>query len=324
MADSFPGIHLSARDIPIPASVSPEAQAQMAVPSLANPPWPALDDIDAWRAMIARMDEMGLAGLTMMGQTVEADIDEIDADGTRVFVVNPAHGIDDGNVYLDIHGGALLWGGGESCRAMGRITAGMTRSKVWAVDYRLPPDHPFPAGVDDCVTAYRELLRDTPADKIIIGGPSAGGNIAAATILKARDQGLPLPAAAMLMTPELDLTEQGDSFNTILGLDTGLTSRLMPANLLYADGHDLTDPYVSPLFGDFTKGFPPTWLQSGTRDLFLSNTVLMHRKLRQAGIAAELHVFEAMSHIGFMAGPEAQDRTREFRAFIDRHWGRKR
>ncbi len=86
------------------------------------------------------------------------------------------------------------------------------------------------------------------------------------------------------MTPELDLTESGDSFYTLLGVDTALTSRLMPANLLYAAGHDLTHPYVSPLFGDFTKGFPPTLLVSGTRDLFLSNTVRMHRALRAAGI----------------------------------------
>src|SRR5205823_2929973 len=116
--------------------------------------------------------------------------------------------------------------------------------------------------------------------------------------------GLPLPAAVVLLTPELDLTESGDTFSTLLGVDTALTSRLMPANLLYAGGHDLSHPYLSPLFGDFAKGFPPAFLQSGTRDLFLSNTVRMHRALRQAGLEAELHVFEAATHVMFMAGPE--------------------
>lgn len=270
------------------------------------------------------MDQVGLAGLTMMGQGVQADVREIDANGARVFVVTP-HGLgaDDRSVYLDIHGGALLWGGGESCRAMGRISAGMVGAKVWAVDYRMPPDHPFPAGVEDCVAAYRALLREHASENIIIGGPSAGGNIAAATILRARDEGLPLPAAANLMTPELDLTEGGDTFSTLLGVDTALTSRLMPANLLYAGGHDLADPYVSPLFGDFTKGFPPTILQSGTRDLFLSNTVRMHRALRAADVEAELHVFEAATHVMFMAGPEADERTRELRRFLNKRWGRK-
>ena len=296
----------------------------MSAGTMSNPAWPALDDIAAWRALIASMDQMGLAGLTMMGQSVDAQTSQMSVDGTDVHVVSPRASDDDGSVYLEIHGGALLWGGGPSCRAMGIVTAGMVRSTVWAVDYRMPPDHPFPAGVDDCVAAYRALLRERPANKIIIGGASAGGNLAAATILRARDEGLPLPAAAVLMTPELDLTESGDTFNTLLGVDTALTSRLMPANLLYAAGHDLSDPYVSPLFGDFSKGFPPTTLHSGTRDLFLSNTVRMHRALRAADIPAELHVFEAATHIGFMGGPERMERTRELRRFVDTHWRRLR
>ena len=240
-----------------------------------------------------------------------------------VFVVTPrARTNHDTAVYLDIHGGALLWGGGASCRAMGMITSGMVRAKVWAVDYRMPPDHPYPAAVDDCVNAYRALLREHSPEQIIIGGPSAGGNIAAATILRARDEGLPLPAAAVLLTPELDLTESGDTFNTLLGVDTALCSRLMPANLLYAGGNDLTNPYVSPLFGDFARGFPPTYLQSGTRDLFLSNTVRMHRALRQANVPAELHVFEAATHVMFMNAPENLDSTRELRRFVDERWRR--
>jgi acetyl esterase/lipase len=318
-----PTLHVPARDIPIPAHLSPEAQAQLATGTLSNPPWPSLEDIAAWRRLIANMDEMGLAGLTMMGQQIEAEAQEIDADGVPVFVVTPrAMAADDGAVYLDIHGGALLWGGGPSCRAMGIITAGMVGAQVWAVDYRMPPDHPYPAALEDCVTVYRALLRQRSAEQTIIGGASAGGNLAAATILRARDEGLPLPAAAVLLTPELDLTESGDTFQTLLGVDTALTSSLMPANLLYAAGHDLADPYLSPLFGDFTKGFPRTFLQSGTRDLFLSNTVRMHRALRAAGIAAELHVGEAATHVNFISGPESKDRNRELRRFVDACWKR--
>jgi acetyl esterase/lipase len=316
-------LHIPARHIPVPSSVSPEAQAQLAQGTMSNPSWPQTGDIEGWRRMIASMDEVGLAGLTMMGQHIEAEVEEVDADGVRVYVVTP-RGVDpdDPAVYMDFHGGALLWGGGESCRAMGVITADQVRARVWAVDYRMAPDHPYPAAVDDGVKAYRALLRQRHANHIILGGASAGGNFAPATILKARDEGLPLPAAAVLLTPEIDLTESGDTFSTLLGVDTALTSRLMPANLLHAAGHDLRDPYLSPLFGDFTKGFPPTFLQSGTRDLFLSNTVRMHRALRQAGIEAELHVFEAATHVMFMAGPESQDRVQEVRRFVDRHWGR--
>ncbi|BCY09202.1 alpha/beta hydrolase [Actinoplanes sp. L3-i22] len=318
-------MHLPARDIPVPSLLSPEAQAQLTQNAgISNPPWPAQDDIEAWRALITQMDRIGVAGLSMMAQHIPAKTKEINIDGVRVYVVTP-DGLapDDPAVYLDVHGGALLWGGGESCRALGIITAGMVGATVWAVDYRMPPDHPYPAGVDDCITVYRALLRETGPENIIIGGSSAGGNLAAAAILKARDEGFPLPAGAVLMTPEIDLTESGDSFSTLMGLDTGLTSRLMPANLLYAGGHELTDPYVSPLFGDFTTGFPPTLLVSGTRDLFLSNTVNMHRALRRADVDAQLHVFDAATHIGFIGAPESDDRTRELRRFTDRQWHRK-
>lgn len=316
-------LRVPARELPIPSHLSPEAQAQLAHGTMSNPPWPVPGDIAGWRAMIAEMDRIGLAGLSMMAQGIDAEVTEIDADGVRVFVAVPrdlAPG--DRSVYLDFHGGALLWGGGECCRAMAAISADMMGAKVWAVDYRMAPDHPFPAAIDDGLTAYRALLREHAAEDIIIGGPSAGGNFAAATILRARDEGLPLPGGAVLMTPEIDLTESGDSFQSLLGIDTALTSSLMPANLLYAGGYDLRDPYVSPLFGDFTKGFPPTFLQSGTRDLFLSNTVLMHRALRRAGIDAELHVFDAATHVMFMAGPESEDRTEELQRFANRIWRR--
>lgn len=136
-------------------------------------------------------------------------------------------------------------------------------------------------------------------------------------MLRAKDEGLPTPAALVLLTPEIDLTKSGDSFETVKGLDPRLSS-LKQVNLLYADGNDLTHPYLSPLFGDLS-GFPPTFLQTGTRDLFLSNTVRMHRALRAAGVEAEPHVFEAMPHGGFGGTPEDMELSREMRLFLDRY-----
>ena len=115
-----------------------------------------------------------------------------------------------------------------------------------------------------------------------------------------------------------DLTESGDSFRTLNGIDNALQP-LMNVNLVYANGADLSDPYLSPLFGDL-RGFPPTFLQAGTRDLFLSNTVRMHRALLAAGVEAELHVFEAMPHGGFGGGtPEDRDLAQSVLAFLERH-----
>jgi len=127
-----------------------------------------------------------------------------------------------------------------------------------------------------------------------------------------------MPAALVLATPEVDLTESGDSFQTNREADNVLAS-LREVNLLYANGHDLADPYLSPLFGD-VSGFPATFLQAGTRDLFLSNTVRMHRKLRATGVEAELHVFEAMPHGGFGGtSPEDREVSTEIRGFLERH-----
>lgn len=132
-----------------------------------------------------------------------------------------------------------------------------------------------------------------------------------------------MPVATVLLSPEVDLTESGDSFRTNEDLDVILQRGLPEANALYAAGHDLRDPYLSPLFADFGKGFPPTLIQSGTRDLFLSNSVLMHRRLRDAGINAELHVWEAMPHGAYGRGdaPEHEEINLEVGRFLKRILG---
>ena len=125
----------------------------------------------------------------------------------------------------------------------------------------------------------------------------------------------------MLVTPEADLTESGDTFETNVMVDVVLQQRLTDSIALDANGHDLKDPYLSPVFGDFNKGFPPTILVCGTRDLFLSNTVILHRALRRAGVNAELHVFEAMPHGGFSGAPEDVESLAEQIRFVDQHLG---
>jgi acetyl esterase/lipase len=172
------------------------------------------------------------------------------------------------------------------------------------------------------MATYRHVLAHHAPDKIIIGGRSAGGNLGAAMVLRARDEGLPLPAALVLLSPELDLTESGDSFEVNRHIDVVLPNPLMPINLLYANGADLRHPHLSPLFGEFAPGFPPTFLQSGTRDLFLSNAVRMHRALRRAQIPAELHVFEAMPHGGFSGAPEDAELAAEVARFVCEWLGR--
>ena len=306
-------LHLPARDIPLPAFLSEAARAFLK-PVGGSMPYPAPDDRDGWRAYVATIDQVVLPMLQQISAQATAQVSERDADGARVFDIVPPDTDPAGGIVLDIHGGALILCGGELCRIMGTASATRLRQRVWSVDYRMAPDHPHPAPLDDCLAAYRALLRERSPAQIVVSGGSAGGNLAAALMLRVRDEGLPLPAGLVLATPEIDLTESGDSFHTNDGVDPGLRS-LMPVNLLHAGGHDLSHPYLSPLFGDLA-GFPPTILTTGTRDLYLSNTVRMHRKLRAAGVAAELHVTEAGPHTGFPGSPEGAEIDREVRQFV--------
>jgi len=315
-------VEVPARTILPPRSISPQAQASLTPMATGGGEMPPVGDTEAWRAIISMSNQGLVAMLADRTSRIAATVEAIEVDGVPVFDITPADLAPNaaGRIHLDIHGGALVVGAGEGCRVMGLLAVQRSGVRTWTVDYRVPPDHPYPAALDDCLTVYRALLRHYRPEDIVIGGASAGGNLAAALILRAREEGLPLPASAVLISPEVDLTESGDSFQTNHGIDTVLTRSLKPQSELYAGGHELAHPYLSPLFGDFTAGFPPTFLQSGTRDLFLSNTVRMHRALLAAGVPAELHVFEGMPHGGFGGAPEDDELDAAVRRFIEAHW----
>lgn len=322
MADQTrPGfVHVEARDLIHPAFLSAAAKASL---DLQKPgaPYPAASDKQAWKTLVAATDNFlgKMAGAGVPPGSL--DIEEKQIASVRVYIVTPKNlPKSDRNIILEMHGGALVFGGGETCKTMATRTATRLQRRVWSIDYRMPPDDPYPAGLDDCVTVYKALLKERKPGEIIFAGNSAGGNLVAALTLRARDEGLPLPAATILGTPEIDLTESGDSFQTNVGIDS-LLRPLMPVNLMYANGHDLKHPYVSPLFADFTKGFPPSILTAGTRDLFLSNTVRFHRALRKAGVEAYLHILEAAGHLGLPGSPEGEELDEELRLFVRRFWG---
>lgn len=325
MADqeaSYTPVQISERDIPPPSTISLAAQQMLS--TLAAGPrmaWPPAEDEAAWRAYISTTNANREPMAAAMLAAAKAEATPMPIAGVPCFDCVPAAGVSpDGPVYLFAHGGAFIMGGGSYAAATGARAASAIGVRTVSVDYRMPPDDPFPAAPEDCLAVYTALLETVAPSRIVIGGGSAGGNIAAATVLMIRDWGLPMPAGVVLLTPEVDLTESGDSFRTNEDLDVILRRGLPEANALYAGGHDLTDPYLSPLFADFTKGYPPTLVQTGTRDLFLSNSVLIHRKLRDAGVDAVLHVWEAMPHGGFgMAdAPENAEILVEVARFIRR------
>jgi acetyl esterase/lipase len=281
---------------------------------------PSADDQAAWLRMKGIVDGQYAAALASSVGGLRSSLETLQIDEATVHVAKPEGTFERSRAVIDLHGGALVFGGGEACRVSTRRQADLHRVACYGIDYRTPPEHPFPAGLDDCVTAYRHILERHSAKDISLIGRSAGGNLAAALLLRASEEGLPVPSSLVLLSPEVDLTESGDSFITNQMVDLVLPRSLMSANLLYAGGVDLASPQLSPLFGDL-RCFPPVFLQSGTRDLFLSNTVRMHRALLKASVEAELHVFEGMPHGGFTGGtPEDRELESEVARFIRTHW----
>ncbi|MDR2188149.1 MAG: alpha/beta hydrolase [Azonexus sp.] len=318
--DGTGNIHLPARTIPIPHSISPAARQFLTLPHTPIE-WPCGSDPAVWKAFLAQCDATLAVRFSFM-KPFPGSVESEALGGAPTFKLTPG-GVptaNQGHAILYVHGGGFVMGGGELAAKAAQVYALKCGMVVYAVDYRLAPDHPYPAALDDVVAAYRGLLDRYVPEKTAIIGISAGGGLVASALLKVRDAGMPLPAAAVLLTPECDLTESGDSFETLRDLDVILHRRPTAPTLLYAAGHDLRDPMLSPLFGDFTRGFPPTLLISGTRDLFLSNTVRLHRALRRAGAHADLHVFEAMPHGGFYGAPEDADSLAEQIRFLHCCW----
>jgi acetyl esterase/lipase len=327
MDDQLDGVLLSQRRVPFPSSISEQACRALqrmvgadGVPFNALYSMPASDDRAAWIALQSSVNGQHAAEVAKRVTQETASAATVTVDHTIVHVATPGTMCSEDFAYIDLHGGALVFGGGDACRMSAQIEAEKHCVRCYGVDYRMPPDHPYPAALDDCLTAYRYVLERHSPNNVIIGGRSAGGNLAAAMLLRGRDEGLPMPSALVLLSPELDLTESGDSFEVNRMVDVVLPDSLMSCNHLYAGGADLAHPYLSPLFGDL-DGLPPTFLQTGTRDLFLSNAVRMHRKLRRANIAVELHVFEGMPHGGFSGeAPEDLELIQEVKRFVRSRW----
>lgn len=317
---------LPARDVPVPnADVSPAVQALIGAPL--SPIWnDHPKDAAAWKALIKMRAEAVEKTLPDLRARLGVKVEPTKIAGVNAFVVTP-NDIPEQNrnrLLVHVHGGGYVFFPGESGTREAILMAAYGKYKVISIDYRMPPDHPYPAAMDDAMAVWKEVVKTNDPKKMAIFGTSTGGGMTLAMVLRARMEGLPLPAATAPGTPWSDMTKTGDTFFTNEKVDNILVSNdgwLGDAAKLYANGHDLKDPQLSPVYGDLS-GFPPTILTSGTRDLFLSNTVRVHRKLRQAGVVADLHVFEGQSHAqyaGDPGAPETKEHFGELTAFFDKY-----
>lgn len=227
-----------------------------------------------------------------------------------------------GPILYYLHGGGYIAGSLSTHR---RFVARMVEAlgmRGFHIDYRLAPENPFPAAVEDCFTAYQWLLRNgvSPAS-LVIGGESAGGAFVMTTLLQARDRGLPLPAAGFCLSPHVDFGFKSESISSRTEAEVYFThDDLEWARTIYADGHDPKSPLLSPVYADL-RGLPPLLIQAADYEMFRDDAIRLAARAREAGIDVELKIWDGLWHafqlVPFI--PESTQAVEEVCEFIKQH-----
>ena len=267
---------------------------------------------------------------------VDPSVHRFDADVRRLTVEGVpcewllAPGADSDRRLLYIHGGGWTSGGLDSHRPLSARISAATGCAVLAVDYRLAPEHPYPAGLDDCVATYRWLRENgpsgrAPARSVCVAGDSAGGNLTLALLLALKQRRLPLPNAAIPISPATDFLATGDSYRTRAARDpllTGGPEALRTLAGVYLQGRAKPeDPLVSPLYGDFA-GLPPLLIQVGDAEVLLDDSTRVAERARAAGVDVTLDVGPDMPHVWHAFAPflpEASEAIERLGAFVRKH-----
>ena len=220
-------------------------------------------------------------------------------------------------VILYCHGGGYSTGSAVYARTITSRLAEGTSMDIFCFNYRLAPEHPWPAALEDGLKAWDRLMfLGYGAKNVIVAGDSAGGNLALCLTLKLKEEGRILPGGLVLLSPWTDLTASGKSYQSREAVDPILNREYLERMTdNYAAGQDLKDPYISPLFGD-PAGFPPVYIQVGDNEMLLSDSTSLYKKLRKAGVSAGIDVYKGMWHV-FQMSPfktawEAMEKIAEF------------
>ena len=307
--------HLT-RVVPVPYSISPEARRSLAKPVIDPPVGETLAQKRARTDAYHHTDTMAYLAL------YPSRIEESTLGGVPVRVITPTSGVAadrKDRVIINLHGGGFTTDSGSLTESV--PIAGLTHTKVIAVLYRLAPEHPFPAAVEDAVAVYRELLKTYQPNHIVVYGASAGAILTGQMAVRLKTQGLPLPAALGIFSTTGDFANTGDT--QAVYTVTGVAGRLSPPRrdrqflADYAGSANPKDPALSPLYADL-KGMPPTLFLSSTRDMMLSSTTVLHRAFLRAGVDARLVIFEALNHgFWYEAGlPESKEANELIAAFF--------
>lgn len=214
----------------------------------------------------------------------------------------------DQRIILYLHGGGFAIGSCASHRAFVGRLAVVCHAQAVIPEYRLAPEHVFPAGLHDAVDVYAGLLETGwSAEQIIIAGDSAGGGLTLSTLVEAHSRGLPMPRAIVLMSPWTDLTLSGESFETHATVDPWLAPAMLgPMRDLYLGGGDPANPLASPLWADLSQ-LPPTLIHVGDQEILLSDSLRLAERARDAGVEVEIEVGKDLWHVWHFFGPDLPD-----------------
>jgi acetyl esterase/lipase len=304
--------------------------------------WNKTEDTMSWQAVIVKAyyrvqrfftplsDELDVQkerdGLEALAKSFKplgkVDTTRFDADGIPAAWIVPP-GLETTRTVLYLHGGSYNAGSIDSHLPLTSNIALAAKARVLAIDYRLAPEHPFPAAVEDAVAAYRWLLKQpVDAKRIVVAGDSAGGGLALALLLSLHQLGLPQPAAAACLSPWTDLTCSGESYLTNEKVDFMIKKApaLKSAEIYYREA-DPRAPLVSPLYAD-PKGLPPLLIQVGSEEVLLSDSTQFAEKARLAGVDVTLENWKGMQHVWQYAAsllPEARQAVNRIGEFIIQH-----
>lgn len=285
----------------IPATVSDDAKELLAaLPPVAEiPDTPGPEDTEGWAEFFAAY-EAELEEPNRLAQAeFEHEICEIELAGVRTLDIRSSVAVEDSPIIVYLHGGAYTLQSPESCLALSVPLANETGLRVLSLDYPKAPRSRWRETMASVIDAIRQLLEEGHSlDNMIFFGDSAGGGLAAGTILKMRDDNIGMPAACVLLCPWTDITDTGDTYETLKGAETSYSyaRHLKNCAAAYADPADQKNPYVSAVYGDFGRGFPPSLVQGGTKEIFLSNFVRFYQALDAAGRDVRLDLYEGMIH----------------------------
>jgi acetyl esterase/lipase len=311
--------------VPISDFLSDEAKARL-TERLRIAPGP-MNDLEGFRK---RSDDMAKASLEGWQKIYPSTVTSTVIDGVRTDVVVPNAGIDPQNkkrVLINAHQGGFTTGAKYGGALEAIPLAGRGKVKVIAVDYRMAPEHKFPAATEDMEKVYRDALKTTKPENIGIYGCSAGGTLVAQSIAWFQKKNLPLPGAVGIFCSGTmpNFWYGGDSTSVTPFMNANRVPRvsLVAATRGYFDGVDLNDALVTPgLHADVLAKFPPTLVVTGTRDMAMSNAIITHTKLLQAGVTAELFVQEGLGHGHFFTFPTMPESAAAYDviwSFFDRH-----